>query len=152
MMGEEAPKTRRATHERRVINLWNCCILLVNLFKLLLIPLSTSCFYSNLLRVWFHGLYFIVLKKGTEHSVSDLPAELQHVKNNMFFRCDVSLVAKGNGFWHLLKIHLVKTCNMLNQNLHMLADSKCKYQQALYSLLLSHKTVCTVNSNIVQVG
>jgi len=68
-----------------------------------------------------------------------------------FFKCDVSLVARGNGFWHLLKIRLVKTCNMLNQNLQMLADSKCEWQQALYSLLLSHKTVCAVNSNMVHV-
>jgi hypothetical protein len=39
-------------------------------------------------------------EKGTGCSVSNSPAELQHVKNNMFFRCNVSLVAKGNSFWH----------------------------------------------------
>jgi hypothetical protein len=33
MMEEEAPETRWATHKRQVINLWNCCILLVNLFE-----------------------------------------------------------------------------------------------------------------------
>jgi hypothetical protein len=33
-MGEEAPETCWATHKRQVINLWNCCILLVNLFEL----------------------------------------------------------------------------------------------------------------------
>ena len=33
MMGEEAPETCWATHKRQVINMWNCCILLVNLFK-----------------------------------------------------------------------------------------------------------------------
>jgi hypothetical protein len=33
MMGEELPKTCWATHKRQVINLWNCCILLVNLFE-----------------------------------------------------------------------------------------------------------------------
>jgi len=31
--GEEAPETCWATHKRQVINLWNCCILLVNLFE-----------------------------------------------------------------------------------------------------------------------
>ena len=30
--GGEAPKTCWATHKRQVINLWNCCILLVDLF------------------------------------------------------------------------------------------------------------------------
>jgi len=34
MMGEEAPETFWATHKRQVINLWNCWILLVNLFEL----------------------------------------------------------------------------------------------------------------------
>ena len=32
-MGEETPETCWATHKRQVINLWNCCILLVNLFE-----------------------------------------------------------------------------------------------------------------------
>jgi len=32
MMGGEAPETW-ATHKRQVINLWNCCILLVDLFE-----------------------------------------------------------------------------------------------------------------------
>jgi hypothetical protein len=32
-MGEEAPETCWATHKRQVINLWNCCILLVDLFE-----------------------------------------------------------------------------------------------------------------------
>jgi len=35
MMGVEAPKTCWATHKRQVINLWKCCIWLVNLFELL---------------------------------------------------------------------------------------------------------------------
>ena len=34
MMGGEAPETCWATHKRQVINLWNCCILLVDLFEL----------------------------------------------------------------------------------------------------------------------
>jgi hypothetical protein len=34
MMGVEAPETCWATHKRQVINLWNCCIWLVNLFVL----------------------------------------------------------------------------------------------------------------------
>jgi hypothetical protein len=89
--------------------------------------------------VWFHRSYILLCtEKGTGCSVADSPAELEPVTNNMFFRCDVSLVAKGNGFWHLLKIYLVETCNMLNQNLWMLAHNKCKYQQ-----VLSHKTVCS---------
>jgi hypothetical protein len=33
MMGKEAPETCWATHKRQVINLWNCFILLVNLFE-----------------------------------------------------------------------------------------------------------------------
>ena len=33
MMGGETPETCWATHKRQVINLWNCCILLVNLFE-----------------------------------------------------------------------------------------------------------------------
>ena len=33
MMGEEAPETCWAKHIRQVINLWNCCIFLVNLFE-----------------------------------------------------------------------------------------------------------------------
>jgi len=33
MMGEETSETCWATHKRQVINLWNCCILLVNLFE-----------------------------------------------------------------------------------------------------------------------
>jgi hypothetical protein len=33
-MGVEAPKTCWATHKRQVINLWNCCIWLFNLFEL----------------------------------------------------------------------------------------------------------------------
>jgi hypothetical protein len=33
-MGGEAPETCWATHKRQVINLWKCCILLVDLFKL----------------------------------------------------------------------------------------------------------------------
>jgi hypothetical protein len=33
MLGEEAPETCWATHKRQVVNLWNCCILLVNLFE-----------------------------------------------------------------------------------------------------------------------
>jgi len=34
MMGAEAPETCWATHKRQVINTWNCCIWLVNLFEL----------------------------------------------------------------------------------------------------------------------
>jgi len=34
MMGVEAPETCWATHKRQVMNLWNCCILSVNLFEL----------------------------------------------------------------------------------------------------------------------
>jgi hypothetical protein len=33
MMGKKAPETCWATHKRQVINLWICCILLVNLFE-----------------------------------------------------------------------------------------------------------------------
>jgi len=33
MMVEEAPETCWATHKHQVINLWNCYILLVNLFE-----------------------------------------------------------------------------------------------------------------------
>jgi len=33
MMGEEVPETCSATHKCQVINLQNCCILLVNLFE-----------------------------------------------------------------------------------------------------------------------
>ena len=33
MMGGEAPETCWATYKRQVINLWNCCILLVDLFE-----------------------------------------------------------------------------------------------------------------------
>ena len=32
-MGGKTPETCRATHKRQVINLWNCCILLVDLFE-----------------------------------------------------------------------------------------------------------------------
>jgi len=34
MMGMEVSETCWATHKRQVINLWNCCIWLVNLFEL----------------------------------------------------------------------------------------------------------------------
>jgi hypothetical protein len=34
MMSVDAPETCWATHKRQVINLWNCCIWLVNLFEL----------------------------------------------------------------------------------------------------------------------
>jgi hypothetical protein len=34
MMDGEAPKTCWDTYKRQVINLWNCCILLVDLFEL----------------------------------------------------------------------------------------------------------------------
>jgi hypothetical protein len=40
---------------------------------------------------------------------------------------------------------------MLNQNLWMLARSKCKYQQVLHSLR-SHKTVCAVTSSMGQLS
>jgi hypothetical protein len=33
MMGVEAPETCLATHKRQEINLWNSCILLVDLFE-----------------------------------------------------------------------------------------------------------------------
>ena len=33
MMGGEAPETCWATHKRQAINLWNCCILSVDLFE-----------------------------------------------------------------------------------------------------------------------
>ena len=33
MMGGKGPETCWATHKRQVINLWNCCILLVDLFE-----------------------------------------------------------------------------------------------------------------------
>jgi hypothetical protein len=33
MMGGETPETCWAIHKRQVINLWNCCILLVELFE-----------------------------------------------------------------------------------------------------------------------
>jgi hypothetical protein len=33
MMGKETPETCWATHKHQVINLWNCCILLVELFE-----------------------------------------------------------------------------------------------------------------------
>jgi len=33
MIGRKAPETCRATHKRQVTNLWNCCILLVDLFE-----------------------------------------------------------------------------------------------------------------------
>ena len=33
MMGGETPETCWATHKRQAINLWNCCILLVELFE-----------------------------------------------------------------------------------------------------------------------
>jgi len=47
MMGGETPETCWATHKRQVINLWNCCILLVELFEKLLIPLNVK----NLLNI-----------------------------------------------------------------------------------------------------
>jgi hypothetical protein len=34
MMGREAPETYWTTHKRQVINLWNFCIILVDLFEL----------------------------------------------------------------------------------------------------------------------
>jgi hypothetical protein len=34
IMSEETPETCWVTHKRQVINLWNCCILLVDLFAL----------------------------------------------------------------------------------------------------------------------
>jgi len=33
MMGGKTPETCWATHKHQVINLWNCCILLVDLFE-----------------------------------------------------------------------------------------------------------------------
>jgi len=33
MMGGETLETCWATHKRQIINLWNCCILLVDLFE-----------------------------------------------------------------------------------------------------------------------
>jgi len=33
MMGGEAPETCWATHKRQAMNLWKCCILLVDLFE-----------------------------------------------------------------------------------------------------------------------
>jgi hypothetical protein len=33
LMGGETLETFWATHKRQIINLWNCCILLVELFK-----------------------------------------------------------------------------------------------------------------------
>ena len=94
---------------------------------------------------------FHCTEKGTGCNVADSPAELQHAMNSMFVRCDVSLLAKRNSFWHLFKIQYVKTCNMLNQIVWMPINSNCKYQQALHSLL-SHETVCAVTSNVGQVS
>jgi len=34
MMGVETPETCWATHKHQAVNLWNCCILLVDLFEL----------------------------------------------------------------------------------------------------------------------
>jgi hypothetical protein len=34
-MGVEAPETRWAKHKRQVMDLWNCCIWLVNLYEML---------------------------------------------------------------------------------------------------------------------
>jgi hypothetical protein len=48
MMGGETPETCWATHKRQVINLWNCCISLVELFELN----ETKSWYWNFCR-WF---------------------------------------------------------------------------------------------------
>jgi len=50
MMGGEAPETCCATHKRQVINLWNCCILLVDLFESFE---PNKCIYSKFVR-WIH--------------------------------------------------------------------------------------------------
>jgi hypothetical protein len=50
MVGREAPETCWATHKRQVINLWNCYILLVNLFES-----DFPCLFSNTaLKITFH--------------------------------------------------------------------------------------------------
>jgi hypothetical protein len=48
MMGGETPETCWATHKRQVINLWNCCILLVELFE--------SSVVISLYQRWSHNL------------------------------------------------------------------------------------------------
>jgi len=65
MMGVEAAETCWATHKRQVINLWNSCIWLVNLFELKCLLIAESWkrnFSSNTLNnrlsqsvVWFHS-------------------------------------------------------------------------------------------------
>jgi hypothetical protein len=44
-MGVEAPETCWATHKRQIINMWDCCIWLVNLFEFLInVPERFSAF------------------------------------------------------------------------------------------------------------
>ena len=47
MMGGETPETCWATYKRQVINLWKCCILLVELFELHFTTLHSSFFTSQ---------------------------------------------------------------------------------------------------------
>jgi hypothetical protein len=44
MMGVRTPETCSAVHKRRLINLRNCCILLVDLFELIVNVLTKSNF------------------------------------------------------------------------------------------------------------
>jgi hypothetical protein len=80
MMGEEAPETCWATHKRQVINSWNCCILLVNLFESYddartyerqifcsYFPVITGGYYL------FSGTYF------NKFSVSVLPSDREYL-------------------------------------------------------------------------
>jgi hypothetical protein len=54
MMGVEEPETCWATQKRQVINLWNCCIWLVDLFE----DFWTSELpFPRVLKFWFHCVY-----------------------------------------------------------------------------------------------
>jgi len=68
MMGGEAPETCWAAHKGQVINLWNCCILLVDLFEL-----YVSCFRHIFWCIYFNLYLSIILYPPQEAKIIGAP-------------------------------------------------------------------------------
>jgi len=72
MMGEEAPETCWATHKRQVINLWNCCILLVNLFE----SYDDARTYKHQKLIWDVSEKSLIMRTGRDYNLLPLVKEL----------------------------------------------------------------------------
>jgi hypothetical protein len=83
MMGGEAPETCWARHKRQVINLWNCCILLVYLFESYFRGFTLH--HGSLIKCLTSVVAVTELRNMRQHT-SDLTSCLKSYKHPKFWR------------------------------------------------------------------